>query len=154
MNVIKRKSARAIIFQGNKIVSMKRIRDGRIFYTFPGGGMEEGESEEECVLREVFEEFGLVISPIKKVYIYESGSSIEHFYICRYISGEFGTGKGEEFHNVAKNGVYKPVYIEISDLPTLPLMPPEVASAFCEDYKNNGEALREDIKILNVCKIK
>jgi len=37
--------------------------------------------------------------------------------------------------------VYIPKLIEIDDIPNLPLMPPEVASSFYEDYTNNGPTL-------------
>ncbi len=150
MNEAKRERARAIIISDNKIVSMYRERDGRIFYTFPGGGMEEGETEQDCVAREVLEEFGLIINPIKKVYIYESERSIEYFYLCDWVDGKFGTGEGEEFQPENNNGIYKPVFIEISKIPSLPLMPPDVAAAFYEDYGKNGKTLRSDIKIIKV----
>ena len=117
----KRKRARAIIFFENKIVSMYREFDGRKFYTFPGGGMEEDETEEQCVVREVLEEFGLKVEPIKKVYVYESERSIEHFFLCKQISGKFGTGKGEEFQENRNRGIYRPCLIEISEIPPLPL---------------------------------
>ena len=142
----KRIRARAIIMYEGKLVSMYRERHGRIFYTFPGGGMEESETEEECVKREVLEEFGIIVKPIKKVYTYENQNSIEHFYVAEWISGEFGSGEGEEFQENRNNGVYIPKFIEISDIPNLPLMPPEVASAFYEDYTKNGKELRNDVK--------
>lgn len=144
----KRKRTRAIIVHDGKIVSMYRENQGRVYYTFPGGGMEEGESEEECVKREVFEEFGLTIEPIKKVYTYENKISIEHFYIARWLSGEFGTGEGEEFQENRNKGIYIPKMIEIADIPNLPLMPPEVASAFYNDYFKNGENLCSDVKFI------
>lgn len=144
----KRKRARAIIFFEDKIVSMYREFEGRIFYTFPGGGMEGNETEEECVKREVLEEFGMNVNPIKKVYVYENDISVEHFYVCEWISGEFGTGVGEEFQADRGRGVYKPTLIDISNIPSLPLMPPEVASAFFEDYIKNGKLLRDDVKVL------
>lgn len=144
----KRIRVRAIIIHDGKLMSMYRERQGRNFYTFPGGGMEENETEEECLKREVFEEFGLVINPIKKVYTYENQNSIEHFYISEWISGEFGSGEGEEFQENNKNGVYIPKFIEISDIPNLPLMPPEIAVAFYNDYRENGCFLRNDVKFL------
>ena len=64
-----------------KLVSMYREFQDRVFYTIPGGGMEEGETLQECVKREVFEEFGFVVEPVKNVYIYESETSIEYFYL-------------------------------------------------------------------------
>lgn len=148
----KRTRVRAIIFHNEQIVSMYRELNDRSFYTFPGGGMEQNETEEQCVKREVFEEFGIIIKPIKKVYVYENQISIEHFYICQWQDGEFATGKGEEFQEQQNNGVYKTTLINITDLPTLPLMPPEVATAFFDDYKTNGKNLRNDVKFLKVKK--
>lgn len=144
----KRIRARAIIIHEGKIVSMYRERQGRIFYTFPGGGMEGNETEEECVKREVFEEFGMIVKPIKKVYICEDQISISHYYICEWVGGEFGTGQGEEFQEDRNNGIYIPKMIEISEIPKLPLKPPEVASAFYEDYEKNGKDLRRDVKFI------
>ena len=144
----KRARARAIIIHEGKMVSMYRERQGRAFYTFPGGGMKGTETEEECVKREVFEEFGLIVKPIKKVYTYENKNSIEHFYIADWLSGEFGSGEGEEFEENRNNGVYIPKLIEISDIPNIPLMPPEVASAFYDDYTKYGKDLRNDVKFM------
>ena len=144
----KRERARAIIVRDGKFVSMYREKQGRIYYTFPGGGIEENESEEACVKREVFEEFGIIVEPIKKVYIYENKISKEHFYLAKWLSGEFGSGKGEEFQENQNNGIYIPKLIEISDIPKLPLMPPEVASTFYDDYIRNGKDLRNDVKFI------
>lgn len=144
----KRIRARAIILQDEKIISMYREREGRIFYTFPGGGMEGNETEEECVVREVFEEYGIKIKPIKKLYTYENKNGIEQFYLCEWISGEFGTGQGEEYQENRNNGIYIPKFIDISNIPNLPLMPPEVASAFYDDYVNNGKEIRNNIKYI------
>ena len=88
----KRERARAIIIRDGKMVSMYREKGDRIFYTFPGGGIEGNETEEECVVREAFEEFGLTVQPIKKLYYYENEISIEHFYLCEWLSGEVGDG--------------------------------------------------------------
>ncbi len=142
----KRVSCRAIIYVEGGIVSMYRERGERKFYTFPGGGKELNESEEECVKREVLEEFGLKVEPLKKVYVYESQRSIEHFYVCKWISGKFGSGVGEEFQADRNNGIYKPTTIEIAKIPQLPLMPPEVAENFVKDYKERGEILNDSPK--------
>ena len=147
MEISKKKRARAIIIKDNKLVSMYREFDDRVFYVFPGGGMEDDESEEECIVREVYEEFGINVKPLKKVYVYETEKSIEYFYLCEWISGKFGTGTGEEFDvNSNKEGVYIPKLIEITGIPNIPLMPPEVAGSFYEDYMRNGMNLRNDTK--------
>ena len=144
----KRIRARAIIIHDEKIMSMYRERQDRVFYTFPGGGMEGNESEHDCVKREVFEEFGIVVEPIKKLYVYENQNSIEHFYLAKWVSGDFGSGTGEEFQADRNNGVYIPKFIQIVDIPNLPLMPPEVATSFYEDYVKNGIKIRDDIKTI------
>ncbi len=149
MNQGKRKRARGIVFLDGKLVSMYREFQDRVFYTIPGGGMEEGETLQECVKREVFEEFGLVVEPVKNVYIYESETSIEYFYLCDYVSGEFGSGQGEEFQPNRNRGVYIPSLIEFEEISKLPLMPPEIAKALDEDLKKNGTKLRDDVKRVN-----
>ena len=64
----KRVSSRAIIIKDNKLVVLfrRRIRDGKVveYYSLPGGGLEEGETLEENVLREVNEELGIEIKII------------------------------------------------------------------------------------------
>ena len=142
----KRLRVGAIIIKDEKLVSMYRERNGRVYYTFPGGGAEEGESEQECVVREVYEEFGLIVTPVKKVYSYESEISVEYFYLCNWEGGEFGTGQGEEYDENQPYGVYKPVMIDISNIINLPLMPPEVAAQFYKDYMKNGKSIRDDVK--------
>lgn len=144
----KRIRARAIIIHDEKIMSMYRERQDRVFYTFPGGGMEGNESEHDCVKREVLEEFGIVVEPIKKLYVYENQNSIEHFYLAKWVSGDFGSGTGEEFQADINNGVYIPKFIQIVDIPNLPLMPPEVATSFYEDFVKNGIKIRDDIKTI------
>ena len=145
MENTKRERARAIIIRDGKMVAMYREKEDRVFYTFPGGGMEGGETEEACVIREAFEEFGLTVKPIKKVYDYENEISIEHFYICEWIAGAVGDGAGEEYQADRNKGVYVQSLIDIEDIPNLPLMPPEVADAFYHDYKENGEVVRNDV---------
>lgn len=142
----KRSRAAAIVLQDGKIVSMYREFNGRKYNTFPGGGMEEGEKEEECVKREVFEEFGIQVEIVKKLYDYEDEKSIEHFYLCKWVAGEFGTGKGEEFQPGRNRGIYKPMFINVLDIPNLTLFPDSVAKTFYEDYKKFGERLDGKVK--------
>lgn len=56
-----RPSVRAIIFRDGKLAL---VHNGKFdYYMFPGGGIEEGESQEETLIREVKEEAGLVVIP-------------------------------------------------------------------------------------------
>ena len=146
----KRISCRAIVISQNKLVTMYREKEGRVYYTFPGGGKNDDESNEECVVREVLEEFGLNVKPIKHVYTYENEKTIQHFFVCEWISGEFGSGEGEEFQPDRNRGTYQPTLMPLEEISKLPLMPPEVAKMLDEDIKKHGETLGDDIKVINV----
>ena len=45
---------------GRKIALIKRIREDETYYVFPGGGIEEGETAEEAMKREIYEELGYI----------------------------------------------------------------------------------------------
>ena len=137
----KRESCRAIIFKDNKMVTMYREKNGRVYYTFPGGGMDEGETVNECVTREVVEEFGMTVEPIREVYTYEDEKTYQHFVLCEWVSGEFGTGVGEEFQGDTSRGFYEPRLVELEKLEEIPLMPPEAAAMLAHDLKEFGTGL-------------
>lgn len=146
----KRKSCRAVVFIDNKLVTMKRIKDGRLYYTFAGGGLEEGESHSTCVIRECVEEFGINVEPIRHLYTYENDKTIQYFYLCKYTSGKFGSGVGEEFMEDRNKGEYEPTLMSIGDILSLPLMPPEIAKAVAEDGKDFYNNYNEDVKVFVV----
>ena len=146
----KRKSCRAIVFIDNKLVTMKRIKDGRLYYTFAGGGLEENENHSTCVIRECEEEFGINVEPIRHLYTYENDKTIQYFYLCKYIGGEFGSGVGEEFMEDRNKGEYQPTLMAIEDISSLPLMPPEIAKAVVEDGYKFYNDYNESVKIFVV----
>jgi 8-oxo-dGTP pyrophosphatase MutT (NUDIX family) len=52
------KRVRGILIKDGMIALIKRTRDGETFYVFPGGGVEEGETDEQALKREMKEELG------------------------------------------------------------------------------------------------
>ncbi len=65
---------------------------GREYWILPGGGREPDEMEEACVLREMLEETGLVVT-VEHLLLYDYGVRMgpyQHLktYQCRIISGE------------------------------------------------------------------
>ena len=110
------------------------------YYTFPGGGREGEESFEDGVKREIKEEFGIEVEVQKLLYEKHDGerSKDEYFYLCKYVSGEFGTGDGPEFNNdpkYADRGQYIPEIIKREDLEKIVLLPYDVRDMFIEDVK-------------------
>ena len=51
----------AVIIEEDQVAVIKRNRNGREYYVFPGGGIEVDESPEQATIREVFEELGVQI---------------------------------------------------------------------------------------------
>lgn len=141
----KRESCRAIIFNENKMVVMYREKNDRVYYTFPGGGMNVGETKEDCVTREVLEEFGINVKPIKEVYRYENDETIQHFFVCEWVNGNLGSGEGEEFQGDVTRGIYIPMLVEIERLSKIPLMPPEVTTQLIKDLNEFGYGLNKNI---------
>ncbi len=105
-----REGCRAIIVQDNKVLLSWEERKN--VYMSPGGGVEEGESLEECVVRELCEEAGYRVKPIKpfvKVneYCYET-LWVNNYFICEI--------EGECERHLTESEIYnrvKPVWVEI-----------------------------------------
>ncbi len=145
---MKRISARAIIIEGDKIGLMYRKKVNHAFYCLPGGKQETGEKLEETVVREIKEEFGIDIEVIKKVYEFISESAHQHFYLCKWVDGIFGTGEGEEFTVPSEKGYYEPRLVNVAHLKELHILPKKIAKQLRKDYERNGADLRDDVKVL------
>ena len=135
-----------IIFMNGGVALMHRVgvlkrKDIQEYYTFPGGGLEEGETLEQGTIREIKEEFGIDVEVVKKLYELESKkfNQKEYFFLCEYIGGKFGTGEGPEFSNNPKyidSGKYLPEIIKKEDVKNIPLLPPEIKEKLVEDIEN------------------
>lgn len=116
-------------------------KDFQNYYTFPGGGLEEGETLEEGTIREIKEEFGINVKIIRKLYEMNSEkfNQKEYFFLCEYIDGEFGTGTGPEFSNDPKykdSGKYIPEIVKREEVKNLLLLPQEIKDDFIKDIEN------------------
>ena len=124
-------------------VGVLKRKDYQEYYTFPGGGLEEGETLEEGVIREIKEEFGINVKVIKKLYEMKSEKfeQKEYFYLCEYVDGEFGTGNGPEFNNDPKyidSGKYLPEIIKKENIKDILLLPIEIKELFIKDIKDGN----------------
>lgn len=115
-------------------------KDFQDYYTFPGGGLEEGETLEEGTIREIKEEFGINVRIVRKLYEMKSEkfNQEEYFFLCEYIDGEFGTGNGPEYNNDPKyidSGKYIPEIINREDIEKILLLPTGIKEKLVEDIK-------------------
>ena len=117
-----------------------RNKDYQEYYTFPGGHLEEGETLEEGVIREIKEEFGIHVKLIKQLYKLENTklNMEEYFFLCEYVDGKFGTGDGEEFSNnpaYKDSGEYIPEIVKRKNISDLVLLPLEIKEKFLQDIQ-------------------
>lgn len=59
---------RAVIIKNDEVLALERHKDGDHFWCFPGGGVEEGESEQEALARECLEETNVRVKVGKKIF--------------------------------------------------------------------------------------
>lgn len=135
----KRISSRGIIFINNHLAVMHRVKENRDYHVFPGGGVEENESNETALKREIKEEFGIDINPKKLVYVYENADTIQYFYLCDVVGGSFGNGIGPEITNfIPRKGYYLPDLIVIENINHLDLEPLKLTKCLLNDIEKYG----------------
>lgn len=57
---MRRDRSQAIVIRNGKILLLEETVEGRVFYSIPGGGIENGETPEQAAVRELEEETNLV----------------------------------------------------------------------------------------------
>jgi 8-oxo-dGTP diphosphatase len=117
-----RTRAGIVLIKENKVALIERHRAGLDYYVFPGGGVDEGETPEQAAIRETMEELGIEVVIKQKVAEITLGpKSRQIYFLVKHVSGEFGTGTGEEFTDADPNdpdeGLYVPIWMPIAELP-------------------------------------
>lgn len=107
-----REGCRAIIVQDGKILLTHELNSG--WWLIPGGGLEEGETPEGCVVREVEEETGYLVRPLRRFLFlceyYEEYRYPGYFFICEVT----GTGQMKLTDAEKRHGV-QPEWIPLQD---------------------------------------
>jgi len=114
--------ASAIVVRDNKILLIHRKKEGREYWVFPGGGIEEGEKGEEAVLRELEEETGLKGKLIKLTFFDVNFGANHPFYLVEVNSSKVKLG-GSELERNSENDWYNPEWVSLSKLSNLNLLP-------------------------------
>ena len=99
----------AVIQHNNKILLGKRQRDDR--WELPGGKVDDNETPEQCVIREIKEELGIDIKIVKFLEelqgMYRDIPMQVFAFLTQYVSGEIVLNVHKEAHWVEPNEIQK-----------------------------------------------
>lgn len=126
--------AAGIVLQNKKILVFWRFRDGREYYTFPGGTLEENEEPEAGLIREMYEETNLVITKAVKLFTYENDipyTRTDHYYLITGFSGEIKLGAPELFYQSQQN-IFRPEWVTLEKLQEIKVQPEAILPRIIE----------------------
>jgi ADP-ribose pyrophosphatase YjhB (NUDIX family) len=133
-----RNSCRAIITKNDKLLLMKRIKKDKLYYVFPGGGIDDNdETLEQCVIREVKEEFSLeTYNPILRAFLQcEDGCQFFFTLECDDTNVKIDDESVEKMRQ-DKDNIYEPVWVEFESVKDL-LVPKLIVDKFYEITSSN-----------------
>ena len=125
----------AIIIRVNKILLIHRKKNGEEYWVFPGGGVEDTETADEGILREVKEETSLDVLKCELAFMAynEASKKEEPFYFCEVSDGEPEI-VGEEKDKHGPGNWYHLEWVEINKLKNIWLVPEKAAKEVVERY--------------------
>ena len=123
---MKRISGRAVIFDDRNVLLIfrRRLANGvfKEYYAIPGGGQEKNETIEECIIREIKEEFQIDIEIISYLGKVEDNNNIGYVYSARKLFGNPVLG-GEELEENSSNNYYEIRSVSIDEINNIELLP-------------------------------
>lgn len=126
----------AVIVKNNKVALIHRKKEGKDYWVFPGGGVEEGETPEEAVIREVHEELSLASKVERLLFSVESypGGNKDPYFLCSVDSDEIKLG-GPEKQRQSEKDWYSPQWVEFEKVRNLNLLPENAKREFLNFVK-------------------
>ena|SRR3989344_5977022 len=125
-----------ILIENEKVLCI-HCKYAEEFYLFPGGGVELGETLEDCAIREMKEETGIKVKIENLVYVNDwikdkskNERVLNVFFIGRKVGGELIAGERDG------GKVKKVVWIPLNKLNTLDFRPKLIAERLEQDFKS------------------
>lgn len=117
-------SGRVIIVENSAVLLIKRVKNDRTYYVFPGGKEEIGETPEMTAIREAYEELGVHVQLGNCFDTIRFGETQQYYFFATIVGGELGTGQAEEF--TTGEGTYELEWLPVKELRHYPVIPMEV----------------------------
>ncbi len=144
------KAARAIIIKGDQILVMHRNKYGNKYFTLVGGRVNDNESTEEGLIREVKEETGLDVTKAQLVFIEEHSAPFneQYIYLCEVGPHEtiaIQETSEEALMNKLELTTHDPLWVETRLFPNLPFRTIQLQEAIAQGLNKGFPS--EPIKI-------
>lgn len=139
------KAARAIIIENNKFLVMHRNKYGSEYFTLVGGRVQEGESLEQGLVREIKEETGLDIISARLVFTerHPEPYNEQYIYVCNLASHDdikVQEASEEGVMNRIDMNIHTPYWINLKSFATLNFRTPQLQNAIVEALKKGFPA--------------
>lgn len=133
-NGIMAKAARAIIIQNDKILLMHRNKEGSQYYTLVGGRVNESETLEQGLIREIKEETGLSLSSSRLVYTEDHAAPYNEQFIYLCEANQHGDvalqdTSEEAFMNKLSVNIHHPQWVDTRSFATIAFRTPQLQQA-------------------------
>ena len=135
-----RKAARAIIIINDRVLVMHRNKYGSEYYTLVGGRVNDNETLEDALVREVKEETGLDVASWRLVFTekHPEPYNEQYIYLCQvepHESAAIQNGSEEEVMNRYQLNLHKLAWIPTNSFARLPFRTPQLHTAITESLK-------------------
>jgi 8-oxo-dGTP diphosphatase len=108
----RRGRAAVVLRDETRVALIRRVRDGRTYFVFPGGGIHGDETPAEAATRQAQRELGVDVVLGPRLLIEEFRGETAHYFSALIVGGEFGSGSAVE-----APGQSEPLWMEVAELP-------------------------------------
>jgi 8-oxo-dGTP pyrophosphatase MutT (NUDIX family) len=130
-----------VLIEQNKLALIERHRQERHYFSFPGGGIDEGETPEQTAVREAKEELGLEVTLKQKIAEVIFHGYHQHYFLAERIDGKFGSGVGEEYGEYDPvHGTFHPLWMSLEEILIKNVLPSALAELVARGAKDGWSA--------------
>jgi ADP-ribose pyrophosphatase YjhB (NUDIX family) len=134
------KAARAIIIEGNKLLIMHRNKYGSQYFTLVGGRVNENETIEQALVREVKEETGLVVRAARLVFVehHPEPYNEQYIFLCEvepHADVAIQDSSEEGFMNKLEANLHQPLWTDLKAFSTIAFRTPQLQTAIITALK-------------------